>query len=491
MTQAPSAARLLSSRRGSEIAIVRVILVLYGATAVIVAGRMYSGGEGAPALWPLLAITATLVLFIVVLLARGAHLLELGIVFAGMTALYGAYPLLSYAVNGFSLSERSESRLFETGAQAHQIGLIGWWYELLLFSFCIAYLVARGRRTAPVVLTHEADTPLIVTLLLATAVTFAATQAFGRAYSIGSAESYSATYLLPGRMPLLARQVFSQVNGFALTLQIFLIVALFTRYRQTRWLILTVIALMVVLHVARPGARTQLFLLAVAASQLYSYLVRPIRLRWLASAALAGFVTFSLLAGLRARSDVERSLVEILTAPNEFDIIFANAYDLLYVQGSAGAFLSRPNLYWVELVAFIPQQLLPMVKDSAANWYVRTFYPSFFEAGGGLAFGAVAEAIVGLGVIELFWRGTVLGLLFGFAHRRLAAGRVGLPGFTFYVWLSVWAFQAIRNTTFCLITLTVYRFMTPFVIVWGIAMLMRRAPLRAVDANASEALPAE
>lgn len=130
---------------------------------------------------------------------------------------------------------------------------------------------------------------------------------------------------------------------------------------------------------------------------------------------------------------------------SEFDSLWANAVDLLRARESGGLHVpvaARFGEFW----AFIPSQLLPFQKLSLSDWFVQTFYPAYQEAGGGLAFGAISQAMIGGGVPAL--RGGVLDALATWAmkwHRSPTATWWRLP---LYLYLLIFVFQSVRDTTF-------------------------------------------
>ena len=79
--------------------------------------------------------------------------------------------------------------------------------------------------------------------------------------------------------------------------------------------------------------------------------------------------------------------------------------------------IRTPSRYVSGLTAAIPSQVLPFEKIDRPAWYLSTFYPIFGDAGGGFACGAISQALVGFGLIELVLRGALVGFVFARVQR--------------------------------------------------------------------------
>lgn len=426
---------------------------------------------------PLLAVVVLTGLFILYLRAIEGRLpyFEIGLFYAVVTAIYAVYPLLQYVLRGYRY-ESGDSRFIALRFSPHTFGTLGWWYVLYLAVFCVTYALVRGTRRVEG--RFEVPRP-DGTTILAILILFAGTKLFFVALGLFfdmRAASYLDTYLVIQRLPLFVRQIAAQVQGIGLTLQIMLAVALTCgRRRSFRVMLAIFLTLTTLSHLISPGGRIHLMAVLIGAVAAHHLTVRRIPFRWAAAAAVAGFVLLILMAALRSETTFSLDRLSQRTGDNtEFEVIFGNALDLKYLQHASGFFLDKPNLYWAGLFAFIPQQFLPIVKDTSGAWYARSYYYDYFQSGGGLAFGVLAEAVTGRGWTELIWRGALIGCAFGLLHRFLGRRKVSLYGFTFYLWVTVWSYQTIRNGTFGLLMLIVYHVIAPFVAVATISFLLRR-----------------
>jgi hypothetical protein len=451
------------------------MLVAYVVVAAVVAAHVYIAARAEPIFWPLLALVVIFSVFLAVIAAKQKaqmRFLQIGIVYAGFLLLYAAVPLLMFAVSDFVHTPAGDYRLWP--ATIEQRATLAWWYVAALASFCTAYAMVpmRGRAHGTLSMTRP-DVPLVFVLFVATLCAALVRLAVGQTLDTGG--TYVGGYLAIQQLPLLAAQLFSQLLGSELTFQILLVTALFSHYRRARSFLFLFFVGLIVLNIVRPGARTPMLLVFVSAAVMYDFFVRRLSMRFIAIAAAGGFVLFTSIAFFRQDTGKGPvSLKQAFVTMNEFEAMYGNAYELKYTLGQSGHALRTPALYFADLTALFPQQIFPFQKTAPSLWYISTFYRDLLASGGGLAFGALSEAVIGAGVIELIWRGALLGLIFGLMHRRLLSRRVSFAFLGFYVWLTVWAFQSIRNTSFGLLNLALYRFLVPLCAVYLVAMLLRR-----------------
>ena len=132
----------------------------------------------------------------------------------------------------------------------------------------------------------------------------------------------------------------------------------------------------------------------------------------------------------------------------EFLAVFCNSLDLLDRVGDANLLAVKLGMYLVDVLRLIPQQIIGDLKVDPAAFYVSTFYPDYSDAGGGLAFGAIAESTIGFGWPEALVRGALLGWLYASIANRCLSGNLTVVRVFVYVWFVVMSYQAIRDTTF-------------------------------------------
>jgi hypothetical protein len=129
----------------------------------------------------------------------------------------------------------------------------------------------------------------------------------------------------------------------------------------------------------------------------------------------------------------------------EFEAVFVNGLDVRAKSDAGLVDLSPWSVLLNPIANVIPQQLLPFKKVVYSAWYMETFYSGYKERGGGLAFGAMAEAMVGFGIFGLIVRAGLLGLLFGWIHHRCATRGVGFIGWSFYTWFLIITYDCFRD----------------------------------------------
>ncbi len=221
-------------------------------------------------------------------------------------------------------------------------------------------------------------------------------------------------------------------------------------------------------------------LLILAVTVAYHFLVRPIPTgAMLTGGALLviGFVAMGALRTYQTGGAVGAGL-EVLLSTNEFESLFSNAVDLdeLLQSGRVDRGAIALAVYLGDVIGLVPQQLTPFEKINLARWYVETFYQYHAEAGGGLAFGVIAEALVGAGPLDLLWRAALVGLALGRLDRRVLARPVSLPAFVMYVWVLSNCYLMFRVTIrLALVPIFVYRVLPALILVLGLAELFALA----------------
>jgi hypothetical protein len=427
--------------------------------------------------WPVVATVASVAALVWSIRTsdRSASYFEIGVVYAGIVALYAAVPPVVAALSGFEFSPVRDGRFVVAQPLPSEIASIAWWYAIYLAAFCFTYVLARPResvRAKPLMPAGRA-VPIAAVMLLAMVKLFDVVLIW--AFNLHP-QSYGEQYLLIGELPMFWRQIANVLDGMEITLEIIILAALVFNYRKTKWLIVLFVGALVALTVLRRGARTEMAIVVIAAMQLRDLLVKRVSARTMAVAAAAGFVAFLAMAVLRQESEGFQlpTVAQLSALGTDFEGIFNNVWDLKYVQGASGAFRGHPSLLLSGITGLIPQQLLPFQKTAPSIWYMQTYYPIDYARGGGLVFGVVAEAVVGYGVIELLLRGAFVGLLLGCVHRHYVKGRVGVFYLAFYVWMTVMAYQTCRNTTLSLVSQTLYRFVPAVLATLLLAAVLRR-----------------
>lgn len=387
---------------------------------------------------------------------RAGAPLEIGTLYAAIVALYVVIPLAAYLARGMTFTILNENRLFGADPIPEEIGLVGWWHVAHLCAFCLAYRALRGRDPSAAAGPPPSRLRLLVALSLYALVT-AYLVLIGRLFDLSAAD-YEESYVVLRRLPLLLAQATVHLDGIRLTLELVLLCLLFGDYRRYRPILFAAYALVAAATILRLGSRTEFVVLSAAYLLLYHQRVRPVSLARMALLGLAAMAFFQAAGTLRGHvleydSDVWRRPFEY---NNEFEAVFANAFDLWRLRESGAIGRLPLGFYLVDLLAFVPQQISPIAKVSPSDWYIQTYYPIAASGGSGYAFGTIAESILGGGWLDLLLRGALLGALAARLHHWCVRRRTFWPGLV-YLWASVQIYHAFRNTTFCLLGLFVYR----------------------------------
>jgi hypothetical protein len=392
---------------------------------------------------------------------------EIGLVYAGAVTLYGAYPLVGFLVLGQSYTPLNDNRLQQMSPAAQEMGRIGWFYAAHLTAFVLGYIAVRGRLP----LRTPVPPPPRLSVALAAAGFYVAIQAFslvvGWFYDT-SASTYLESYLIAKRLPLIVAQLLNHLSSAKYPLAIVLQVILFTRYPGSRPILLAWLLFAAGTTAIRLGSRTEFALLAFAAAMVYHSFVRRISTRLITTAAVLGviaFVAFGIWRSGLTDGGGRPWYATPFTHSSEFEVLFTNGLHLDRLQQQGVDFGLPPAFYFGGLANILPQQFAPYTKVDAAAWYVSTFFPAYAAAGGGLAFGVVAESLLTGGWWSAMARGAILGVFFAGIHRLYVHRGRSLWVFVFYVWVTTLSYQSVRATTLFLAPLFVYQFIVVMVTV--------------------------
>jgi hypothetical protein len=399
---------------------------------------------------------------------------DIGLFWLAVLTLYATLPSLSWLLQGGYYGPLSGTRLLRL--QPVSTDIIYLLNIALAYSggFAIVYFIVGRQIPAAVPQAQPrisgAKMAGALAIVLAFQITMLVLNVGG---FMGSPDSYIDSYRVVQQLPLAMRQVLKIGGGIAAVATLVLLISILQRWPSHRYLFFFYIG--VVLFSFDPeGSRapiaTGLFAIAIA----WHVIVRPLSARWWVCAGSLGLLVFLVLGLLREVSfwTDYGALSPDGVGVGEFDALWANALELLQTRESGGR-IDVPNVArFGELWAFVPSQVLPFQKLSLADWFVQTFYPAYFEAGGGWAFGAIAQAVIGGGVLEAILRGSILGALAGWIMKWYRTPGGGWWRFPFYIYLLVFVFQSIRDTTFRLVSEAVQTALPAFVLIAVAAMLL-------------------
>jgi hypothetical protein len=390
-------------------------------------------------------------------------LFEIGVFYSAIICIYAMFPAIEYMLGGFEFSILSDNRLYAANPSPAELAPIFWYYTIYLVCFLASYRLSRGgkgRARYEIIKPNPKLLWLLVTAYASIAVFSAAVSIIFR---VPAAEGYVDPTLLYRNLPPLWQQLATHAVGLGLISELFLMAYLVIYYHKYKkfifgWLAIEVLTITIV----GVRSRTGLFTLLLSLMITYAFFVKPLKVRTVAIFGVMALLLFITMGIIRTVSGSANGAdVGLLASSNEFDALFGNAYDLRQLKAAKQTDQIFPWLYLADLANLLPDQLFPGKKLDPSNWYVQTFYPKYADSGGGFAFGAVCESIVGLGWIDLVWRGALIGWLFGCVRRYFMTGEITFWKYGFYLWMIVYSYQTFRVTTFVLLPRVIYLFAVP------------------------------
>jgi hypothetical protein len=398
---------------------------------------------------PLCITLLVAALFIEVLRKRDsvAPVGEIGAWYVMAVTVYTGVPVAIFLVLGGEYTPLNDARLFAIQPTPSDVARIGWMYCVHLIAFGASYLSVRGKIRAR----HPLRVAIPNSTLWVAIAIWGLLTLFSFATSIQGirAENYAQGYATAAALPLAIRQVLKLAQGVTFIVIVVILISLFGDYTRRKWAIFAWLLFQLTTTLLIAGARTGLVLSVAACVLLYHTTVRPISGRAALLAGAAGLMGFTALGVLRTLRSFG-SPADFQSAPRggEFEAVFANAVDLDMKTRSGEIRFVPLELSISDLLSPIPSQVLPFEKLNLADWYVSRFYPEAKERGEGLAFGVVSQSLIGFGWLDLVLRGAVLGYIFARVHRYFRHNGHRLWVTAFYVWLTVWCYQSVRNSSF-------------------------------------------
>lgn len=451
--------------------------------------------EGAPLLFIALLMLALPLCMQLLGRRRGTRQpIDIGVLFGWVVAIYGAVPLIGISLALAGIGTIQEQRLGEDLPDSARVREVGLLFLAFLGGFSALYAATRTPwtlETTPL-LPRPSGSAVIVAL-----VTYLGIQA-GVAlirwmYGLGSGtgEQYLDSYAELYTLPLVVQQFLGVLTAADFAAAVLLIVTVIAwRPGAHRWVALGVVLLVIETFVAG-GSRSYAFLCGLTYVVARSVYGPRLPLAALLALGVVGLLAFSLAGAIRSLLlDGESVSALGLLQGGEFVAFFYNGLDLAERATDIRSPELSLGLYLVDLLRLLPRQLVGDVKVDPAVFYVSTFYPEFYEAGGGLAFGAIAEAALGYGVPEALVRGALLGLLYGWLRNRLNVPQPGVLRVFVYTWFVVMAYQGLRDTTFSVFPRFVLQVLPVLALVWLSGSFSTRRPARLPELEVAGQSPA-
>lgn len=434
-----------------------------------------------PALLLLLMIG---VMFRVIRSFRRGHVggVDLGDVFFFVLLIYGFIPGVGFLLASLGVGEIVEQRMAD-GFVIEDVEYVQSMHLALVCSFATAYLAVRRPWRPPLAnpaLARNAASlmwPLIIFAVAVTVYLHASTWIWGA--DLG--DDYISTYAALRDAPLIVQQLFGVARQLQFAGVVAAVVAVVAAKPNRHGWVAFALGVNLLIVALSGGSRSIAFLSFFAYIVASSIFVPNFNWRSIAALGLPALVLF-MIAGLLRDQNPDPSFLYLFQT-GEFTVLFINAVDLKVRLASGLVDDVRSSFYLVDLFRLIPGQLLDVEKLDPARWYAETFYPKYFDAGGGFAFGILAECVVGAGIPEAAIRGALLGLVFAVCANRLMSRRLSIRRAFVYVWMVCLCYLSYRDTTFSLLVRGLYQ-LVPLLLLMSLFRrgLGRKAPsqIRAV-----------
>ena len=393
---------------------------------------------------------------------------------------YTVIPLLQYLFSGMEHGPESAIQLQGLAPSPSEFGSFAWWYVIYLFAFATSYLLINSKDST----SWERPQPpkrgtvmsFLGIFLILSGLCFLIEKIYGvNLYSIYDKSNMDSSYEAYLGMPLILKQVYGLIGhiGILFIVKLGILLILFLNwgkklYRNTffiwfSWLIISNFLWM--------GARTELVLIILAAAGMYHRFVQPLRVRWIIVGGLILFVGFMVIGLMRGGASLYENTENIksntgsfedgIYQANEFQVLFAGNYDLLWMK-KVGRLQDVPIQFtWYDLIMLVPQQIMPFEKLDVQKWYLnKSTCPGYFM------FNPISQAIMGFGWTELVLRGCLLGFLLAKLRIWYVKHSSSFWATLLYFYIAMIAYYTIRGTAFYVLLASIlYRFIPLYIFI--------------------------
>lgn len=392
---------------------------------------------------------------------RFSTFIDLGSAFLAIILLYGIVPGVGFLLAHLGIGDILDTRL-PSGFDLAIVETVQSMYLFFAAAFALAYATFRRFRRVRHEHSVEARStihwlaPLTLVLLISVVLVSKLIGADGEG-------NYVSSYLSLRSSPIIVQQVFNVATQLLFASLVAATVLAVAAWPARHLRVAALIGCYLVYAVFSGGSRTTAFLCFfayVVAASIYVQKLAFVSVAAMAASALGLFM----FAGL-FRDQVSDSFLGLLQS-GEFTSLFINAVDLKERLDDGFSVDNPLAFYVVDLARLVPAQLLGGEKLDPAVWYAETFFRQYYELGGGLAFGVIAESVVGFGEVEAAMRGALLGILFAWSANCLIEGAATPAKVFSYVWLTVVSYLSIRDTTFSFLSRAIYQLSPILFFLW-------------------------
>ncbi len=413
--------------------------------------------------------------------------IELGVVVVWIVFLYSFTPLVGIWLASLEVGILADNRLGGDVPNLDNVLTVGVSYAVFMLAFAISYSIVRQDDQRQLV-TRQPTSPSVLRRLVMLMIAIKlALFGMGLGFAADVGDDYGSSYLAFLGQPVWILQLVNMLRMMDIAVMVLVIVVACSLAPKYHILAAAFVVLQIVIAVAWGGSRTSAVLCAFAYMIAWSIYRGGFKVSTIASFAGLGVVGFLIVGQFRDNlvTGDESVFLQIFQS-GEFLTVFVNSLDLLERADDPDLEMIRGNIYFVDLLRIIPQQIVGDLKFDPAVFYVSKYYPEYFDLGGGLAFGTIAESTVGFGWPEALVRGGLLGIFYAFVTNHCLSGRITIIRAFVYVWFVIMAYQSIRDTTFS----TAPRFILqvlPLLILLGVTGVLRTARTSSITANSGHA----
>jgi oligosaccharide repeat unit polymerase len=284
-------------------------------------------------------------------------------------------------------------------------------------------------------------------------------------YGVNDSDVYSEQYIVRASIPTIIAQginILQSVKWISLCL---LLVSSFN-YSATKYSLHYIVILFFVLLVDMwfTNSRSEFVTFSILFIATYTLYNRPIGLKKEIGFAVIFILMLGIFALKRVTSDGTTSLNLVsIVIPSEFIFIYRNAHHLASISNTTEFVQSPGSSYLQALISFIPMQLNEGKWDPA-TWYVKEYFSDYLDAGGGLAFGIIPEAIINWGLASIVFQSAILVIIFRIANTYAYRSQFIGSNFwvIFYLFCISQIYNVIRYQSFSIISGSFFGFVVPF-----------------------------
>jgi hypothetical protein len=295
---------------------------------------------------------------------------------------------------------------------------------------------------------------------------------------IRASADYADAYLAVAELPAGIGQIYKISGALGNFCVGIIIIAAMQDLKKYKWIVYGYLVTLLLSYDVgghRSGIATGLFRIFLC----WHLIVRPFSNKFIIVAGILSLLIFNTLGfyrGLMEGADGQFSL-----GVSEFLMVYANAIEM--IQHVRDGNVDLPfGIRFAEFYSFLPSQLIDTGKTSLDNWFAETYHSTYFNSGGGLAFGALPQAIVGGGIYEAILRGIALGWFYALLSNMVRKRPDLWWLFPVQLYFLVYLYYSVRSSSFSFLG-SVFQVLIPSLLILHLAGLVFTARKTAVETS--------